>query len=78
MSARLAQLPNCTLEGGSSSCNVLVGMKYHSLHEHLVIKSVPVLEYELGGQARHELCEGAPAFGENVTAGQLVQVLACW
>jgi len=31
----------------------------------------------LGGHAKQEPEEGAPALGENVTAGQLVQVLDC-
>jgi len=64
--ASAAQLANCTGALGSSGCITFLGMKYLSLHAHLVMESVPVVEFEFGGQLWHCATLVAPALGENV------------
>ena len=64
--ARAAQLENWTGALGSSGCSTFVGRKYLSLHEHLVMESVPSVEFEFGGQPWQSELTVAPEFGENV------------
>lgn len=70
--ARAAQLANWTGALGSSGCSTVAGKKYLSLHEHLVIESVPRVELEFGGQFRQLATSVAPEFGENVAVAHRV------
>jgi len=70
--AKAAQLANWTGAFGSKGCIRSTGKKYLSLHEHLVIESVPTVEFEFKGQPMHWVPFVAPAMGENFPTEQSV------